>query len=32
MTKNEEEDLDDVMEALKVGDLRVLPEDLGYHV
>lgn len=32
LAKDKKKDLGDVMEALEVGELRVLPEDLSYHV
>jgi hypothetical protein len=32
LAKDKEEDLSDVMEALEVGELRVLSENLSYHV
>ncbi len=32
LPEDEKEDLNDVMEALEVGELRVFSEDLSYHV
>ena len=32
LAKYKEENLDNVVETLKVGKLGVLPKDLGYHV